>query len=72
MSIRHGGIEPDFGDRPTRARDELEPLDAGDDEGGGMTARWRARVRLQRDQRNGVKDRRERPRLEQTDRRLAG
>ena len=52
-------------------RGGLEAVEGIDREGGGMTARWRARLRLQRDQRSGVKDRRQRPRPGQPDRRIA-
>ena len=73
MSIRDGGDdEPGIGDRSPRARRGDEAIDGRESEGGGLTARWRARLRLQHDQRTGVKDRRERSRAEHTDRRLAG
>lgn len=55
-----------------RAAGGFEDVDAREIEGGGMTARLRARIRLQRDQ-NIPGDRRGRPRpqLEHPDRRIA-
>jgi hypothetical protein len=60
------------GDGPARPRGNLGGQDDRASEGGGLGARWQARLRLQRDQRSGVRDRRLRPRPESDhpDRRL--
>ena len=69
---RDGKDQEGIRDRAARERrGSMTGMDP-DAEGGGMMARWQARLRLQRDQRSGQKDRRSRPRPDQTpDRRLA-
>ncbi len=76
MGIRHRQDEESngpTGDRLPRGNVDFDvEKDRGID-GRGLTARWQARLRLQREQRSGLKDRRTQPRAEQgtSDRRLA-
>jgi len=72
MGIRHGGDEQfGVGDRHGEGLGRVELPGGRGAERGGLGARWRARLRLQRDQRNGDRDRRTQTRadLARTDRR---
>jgi hypothetical protein len=74
-SIRQGNDENNggVGNQPARTRGGFKNDNGRDIDGGGLMARWEARLRLQRDQRSGLQDRRGRPRPDRDtpDRRLA-